>query len=124
MPFSLERWGDKAIVVNSMTGKHYSSNPIPLQSARRQLQVLKQSTETEVESESESESEHSNPGNPGKWIQSVVESPSFKKGAFTAQAKKAGVSTMEFKDQVLSNPDKYSVTTVRRARFLENIQRK
>jgi len=40
MPYALERWGDKAIVVNSQTGKHYSSAPISLKKAEAQKRVL------------------------------------------------------------------------------------
>ena len=40
MPFALERWGDKAIVTNSKTGKHYSLAPIPLEKAKAQMRVL------------------------------------------------------------------------------------
>ena len=41
MPYKIERWGEKGIVVNSKTGKHYSSKPLPLSSAKAQLRVLK-----------------------------------------------------------------------------------
>lgn len=41
MPYAIERWGSKGIVVNSKTGKHYSLKPIPLESAKAQLRVLK-----------------------------------------------------------------------------------
>lgn len=47
MPYSLEHYGNKAIVVNTQTGKHYSTMPIPIQSAKRQMRVLQQATETE-----------------------------------------------------------------------------
>jgi hypothetical protein len=40
MPYALERWGNKAIVVNSQTGKHYSNSPIPLTNAKAQMRVL------------------------------------------------------------------------------------
>jgi hypothetical protein len=40
MPHALERWGTKAIVVNSQTGKHYSTSPIPLANAQKQLRLL------------------------------------------------------------------------------------
>ena len=36
----LERYGDKAIVVNSKTGRHHSLQPIPLQNAKAQMRVL------------------------------------------------------------------------------------
>jgi len=41
MPYALERWGTKAIVVNSQTGKHYSTMPISLSKAKAQLRLLK-----------------------------------------------------------------------------------
>lgn len=40
MPFHLEKYGDKAIVVNSKTNKHYSTEPIPLANAKAQMRVL------------------------------------------------------------------------------------
>lgn len=40
MPFALEHWGNKAIVVNTQTGKHYSRSPIPVVDAKKQLRIL------------------------------------------------------------------------------------
>jgi hypothetical protein len=40
MPFALENWKNKAIVVNTKTGKHYSTSPIPIATARRQMRLL------------------------------------------------------------------------------------
>jgi hypothetical protein len=40
MPYKLERYGDKAIVVNTKSGKHYSNEPIALKSARSQMAAL------------------------------------------------------------------------------------
>jgi hypothetical protein len=40
MPYKLERYGDKAIVVNARSGKHYSTEPIALKSARSQMAAL------------------------------------------------------------------------------------
>lgn len=41
MPYALERWGkNKAIVVNSQTGKHFSTSPIPLATAKKQMRLL------------------------------------------------------------------------------------
>lgn len=57
-----------------------------------------------------------------KWIQEVVDSPKFKRGAFTAQAKEHDKTTKEFMKEVLEHPDKYSTTTRRRAQFMKNIQ--
>lgn len=41
MPYGLERWGKKAIVVNTQTGKHFSASPIPLANAEKQLRLLR-----------------------------------------------------------------------------------
>ena len=40
MPYGLERWGHKAIVVNTMTGKHFSNHPIPVEKAEAQMRLL------------------------------------------------------------------------------------
>lgn len=56
-----------------------------------------------------------------KWIQKVVQNPKFKKGAFTEQAKRHSMTTKEFMEEVLRNPDKYDITTRRRAIFMKNI---
>jgi hypothetical protein len=41
MPFGLEHWTKgKAIVVNTLTGKHYSTHPIPIAKAEAQKRVL------------------------------------------------------------------------------------
>lgn len=60
----------------------------------------------------------------GKWIQSVVESPSFKKGAFSKKARKAHVKTKMFMKEVLHNPDDFDETTKRQAQFMKNILHK
>jgi len=59
--------------------------------------------------------------NDGMWIQSVVESPKFKTGAFTKKAKKAGYKTKTFMTHVLEHPDLYDETTKRQAQFMKNI---
>jgi hypothetical protein len=41
MPYIIERWGKKGIVVNSQSGKHYSSSPIPIANAEKQLNLLR-----------------------------------------------------------------------------------
>ena len=41
MPYDLERWGKKAIVVNTATGAHKSLKPIPLATAKKQLNLLR-----------------------------------------------------------------------------------
>ena len=40
MPYALEHWGNKAIVVNTQSGKHKSLSPIPLANAKKQLRLL------------------------------------------------------------------------------------
>jgi hypothetical protein len=40
MPYGLEHWGKKAIVVNTMTGKHFSDHPIPVKKAEAQMRLL------------------------------------------------------------------------------------
>ena len=40
MPYHLEHFGDKAIVVNTKTGKHHSISPIPLVKAQGQKRIL------------------------------------------------------------------------------------
>lgn len=54
MPFHLEMGSSghpfpkgKAIVVNTKTGKHYSNQPIPIASAKKQLRVLQMSMKQE-----------------------------------------------------------------------------
>ena len=40
MPYAIERWGKKGIVVNKASGKHYSQSPIPLTNAKAQMRIL------------------------------------------------------------------------------------
>jgi hypothetical protein len=53
MPYHLElgssghNFHGKAIVVNSLTGKHYSKSPIPLVKAEAQMRVLKAAAKKE-----------------------------------------------------------------------------
>jgi hypothetical protein len=55
----------------------------------------------------------------GKWIQKAIKKP----GSFTAQAKKAGMSTSAFRDKVLSNKEKFSSTTVKRANLAKTLSK-
>lgn len=57
----------------------------------------------------------------GKWIQSVTEAPTFKKGAFTGKAKKAGHTAKEYMRMVLDDPSDFSPETVRQARFMKTL---
>ena len=100
-------FGGKAIVVNTKTGKHYSSEPISREKAEAQMRILKAADDPPKE----------------KWIQKVVSSPSFKEGAFTAEAKAAGKSTKAYMKEVLAHPEEHSVRTRRRAQFMKNVMR-
>jgi hypothetical protein len=60
-------------------------------------------------------------GKSDDWIQKVTESDNFKKGAFRAQAKRAGMSTEDFAKKVLSNPSKYSKLTRERASLAKTL---
>ena len=53
----------------------------------------------------------------GKWIQSAVERP----GAFTAKAKKKGITTAQLQENVLGNPEKYDERTVKQARLRQTL---
>lgn len=55
--------------------------------------------------------------NKGNWVKTMVESPKFKKGAFTKQAKRAGMSTEQFAKHALKPESKVTETTKRRARL-------
>jgi hypothetical protein len=41
MPYALEYWKSKAIVVNTKTGHHFSTEPLPEMKAKRQLKLLR-----------------------------------------------------------------------------------
>ena len=57
------------------------------------------------------------------WIQKATKKMKAKGtvGAFGEQAKKAGQTTKQFANHVLSNKDDYSPTTVKRAQFAKNV---
>ena len=55
------------------------------------------------------------------FIQQVVDSPDFRKGAFTKKAKSRDLTTEEFMKKVLKNPDKYDERTRKQAQFMKNI---
>jgi hypothetical protein len=52
---------------------------------------------------------------PKKFIQDMISSPGFKKGAFKAKAEKAGDTTREFASKVTKNKGKFSKETVKQA---------
>jgi hypothetical protein len=47
MPYELEHWGKKAIVVNSQTGRHFSLQPLSLQVAKAQMRLLESKAKDE-----------------------------------------------------------------------------
>ena len=55
----------------------------------------------------------------GKWIQKAISKP----GSFTAQAKRAGMSTSAFRDKVLSSKKNFSSTTVKRAQLAKTLSK-
>jgi hypothetical protein len=64
------------------------------------------------------------PSESPKFIQKVMSSPSYKKGAMTKAAAKHHEKPLEYEKEVLAHPEKHDITTRRRAQFLVNIQRK
>jgi hypothetical protein len=52
-----------------------------------------------------------------KWIQGME----MKEGAFTAKAKRKGITTSQLQENVLSNPDKYDDKTVKQARLRKTL---
>jgi hypothetical protein len=48
MPYHLEKYGSKAIVVNTKSGKHYSTEPIPLANAKAQMRILEAAKEKKI----------------------------------------------------------------------------
>jgi len=52
-----------------------------------------------------------------KWIQSME----MKEGAFTAKAKRKGITTAQLQANVLASPDKYDEKTVKQARLRQTL---
>lgn len=52
-----------------------------------------------------------------KWIQGM----DMKEGAFTAKAKKRGITSAQLQENVLSNPEKYDEKTVKQARLRQTL---
>ena len=52
-----------------------------------------------------------------KWIQSM----DMKEGAFTAKAKKKGITSAQLQENVLANPEKYDDKTVKQARLRQTL---
>ena len=53
----------------------------------------------------------------GSWIKSAVSDP----GAFTAKAKKRGITTAQLQENVLSDPDKFDKKTVKQAQLRKTL---
>jgi len=52
-----------------------------------------------------------------KWIQGME----MKEGAFTAKAKKKGITTAQLQENVLANPEKYDEKTVKQANLRKTL---
>ena len=52
-----------------------------------------------------------------KWIQGT----DMKEGAFTAKAKKKGITSAQLQANVLANPDEYDEKTVKQARLRKTL---
>lgn len=52
-----------------------------------------------------------------KWIQGA----DIKEGAFTAKAKKRGISSAQLQENVLSDPEKYDEKTVKQANLRKTL---
>ena len=52
-----------------------------------------------------------------KWIQGME----MKEGAFTAKAKKRGITTAQLRENVLANPEKYDEKTVKQANLRKTL---
>jgi hypothetical protein len=52
-----------------------------------------------------------------KWIQGM----DMKEGAFTAKAKKKGITSAQLQANVLANPDNYDEKTVKQARLRQTL---
>ena len=54
---------------------------------------------------------------PKKWIQGME----MKEGAFTAKAKRKGITSAQLQENVLANPEKYDERTVKQARLRKTL---
>lgn len=52
-----------------------------------------------------------------KWIQKA----DIKEGAFTAKAKRRGITSAQLQENVLANPDKFDDKTVKQARLRQTL---
>jgi hypothetical protein len=54
-----------------------------------------------------------------KWIQEAIKKP----GSFTAQAKKAGTTVLQFSRRVAGNPNRYNTVTRKRAALAQTLSK-
>lgn len=54
---------------------------------------------------------------PNKWIQKAE----IKEGAFTAKAKRKGITSAQLQENVLAEPEKYDERTVKQARLRKTL---
>lgn len=52
-----------------------------------------------------------------KWIQGM----NMKEGAFTAKARRKGITSAQLQENVLANPDEYDEKTVKQARLRQTL---
>lgn len=52
-----------------------------------------------------------------KWIQGM----NMKEGAFTAKARRKGITSAQLQENVLANPDEYDEKTVKQARLRKTL---
>lgn len=52
-----------------------------------------------------------------KWIQGM----DMKEGAFTAKAKRKGITSAQLQENVLANPEKYDEKTIKQARLRQTL---
>ena len=52
-----------------------------------------------------------------KWIQGM----DMKEGAFTAKARRKGITSAQLQENVLANPDEYDEKTVKQARLRQTL---
>ena len=103
-------------VVNTTNGRKFSNDPIPFENAQGQLRILERWAVENRERFNPEETETS------RVIEDVTSI--MKTGAFTKQAKKAGMDTDKFAEHVLKNPDFFTAATRRRAELLATIRSK
>ena len=112
MPYELKLVPGGYFVKTQGTERVHSKGPLTKEKAEAQMKALY--------AKAHQESYKHRPTRE-KFIQEVVNSPSFHRGAFTAQAVQRGLTARQFKEEVLAHPERYDITTRRRAQFVSNI---